>query len=136
MNEVNRKDPNRRREVGDIVSAGGLSPLVEIRYACESDFEIVKYLATWISMPPLPKPSAVKSARPRTDGRRTLLVYLDGELIKELKRAALDEERNVYEIVEEASRDWLRRNGKQAVIKNASRRERAVTRMPKKKAIT
>ena len=36
-----------------------------------------------------------------------MLVYLDGELIKELKKAALDQERNVYEIVEEASRDWL-----------------------------
>jgi hypothetical protein len=50
-----------------------------------------------------------KSARPRPDGRKTLLVYLDGELIKNLKKAALDDERNVYEIVEEAARDWLER---------------------------
>jgi hypothetical protein len=27
--------------------------------------------------------------------RRTLLVYLDGDLIKDLKKVALDEERNV-----------------------------------------
>ena len=50
-----------------------------------------------------PKPTAAKATRPRTDGRRTLLVYLDGELIKNLKKVALDEEKNVYEIVEEAN---------------------------------
>lgn len=43
----------------------------------------------------------------RSDGRRTLLVYMDPALIKDLKKAALDEERNVYEIVEDAARDWL-----------------------------
>ena len=50
-----------------------------------------------------------KAPRARTDGRRTLLVYMDAALIKELKKAALDHERNVYEIVEEAARDWLSR---------------------------
>jgi hypothetical protein len=50
--------------------------------------------------------------RSRTDGRRSLLVYLDAELIKELKKAALDDERNAYEIVEEAARDWLARRDK------------------------
>jgi hypothetical protein len=50
-----------------------------------------------------------KATRKRTDGRKTLPVCLDRELIKNLKRAALDDERNVYEIVEEASRTWLRR---------------------------
>jgi len=34
---------------------------------------------------------------------------MDAALIKELKKAALDHERNVYEIVEEAARDWLSR---------------------------
>jgi len=47
--------------------------------------------------------------RNREDGRRQLLVYLDPDLIKCLKRVALDEEIHVYEIVEEAARDWLRR---------------------------
>ena len=53
-----------------------------------------------------------KSPRPRTDGRRTLLVYLDPAVIKELKKAALDDDANTYEIVEEAARQWLARRGK------------------------
>ncbi len=51
-------------------------------------------------------------SRKREDGRRALLVYLPPALIKDLKKAGLDDERNVYEIVEEASRDWLARRGK------------------------
>lgn len=46
-----------------------------------------------------------QSARP--DGRKKLVVYLEPELIKNLKKAALDEDRNAYEIAEEAVRDWL-----------------------------
>lgn len=46
--------------------------------------------------------------RTRTDGRRQLLLYLDPELIKELKRVALDADRPAYEIAEEAIRDFLR----------------------------
>jgi hypothetical protein len=37
------------------------------------------------------------------------LVYLDADLIKSLKMAALDEERHVYEIVEEATQRWFER---------------------------
>ena len=48
-----------------------------------------------------------KSIRVRKDGRHQLLVYLDPELIKDLKRFALDEDIHVYEIVEQASRGWL-----------------------------
>ena len=55
------------------------------------------------------KPREEASApRTRSDGRRQLLIYLDPELIKELKRAALDEDRAAYEIAEEAIREWLR----------------------------
>lgn len=61
---------------------------------------------------PPPKHQAARTSRLRADGRKTLLVYLDGQLIKDLKKAALDQERNVYEIVEEASRDWLAKAGK------------------------
>ena len=53
-----------------------------------------------------------KDARSRTDGRRSLLVYLDATLIKELKKAAVDDDTNVYEIVEDATRAWLTRRGK------------------------
>jgi hypothetical protein len=50
--------------------------------------------------------------RARADGRKPFLSYLDADLIKELKKAALDDDRNAYEIVEEAVRDWLARRGK------------------------
>lgn len=60
-----------------------------------------------------PKKSEPKPvSRARTDGRRSLLVYLQSELIKDLKRAALDDDTNVYEIVEEAAREWLARRDK------------------------
>lgn len=47
--------------------------------------------------------------RKRQDGRRSLLVYMDQALIKELKKVAVDEDCNAYEIVEEATRAWLKR---------------------------
>ncbi|MGD1037815.1 MAG: hypothetical protein ABR878_11595 [Roseiarcus sp.] len=34
---------------------------------------------------------------------------MDSDLIKEVKKAALDDERTVYEIVEEATRAWMAR---------------------------
>jgi hypothetical protein len=46
-------------------------------------------------------------ARERQDGRRSLLVYLQPNVIKELKKAALDEDRTAYEITEEAVTLWL-----------------------------
>jgi hypothetical protein len=47
-------------------------------------------------------------ARARSDGRRQLLIYMDPEVIRQLKRAALDEDRPAYEVAEEAIREWLR----------------------------
>ena len=64
-----------------------------------------------------PKAPVSKAPRPRPDGRRTLLVYLDGDLIKNLKKVALDDERNAYEIVEEAVVDWLARRSKKVRAK-------------------
>jgi hypothetical protein len=54
----------------------------------------------------------LKPPRSRKDGRKSLLVYLDAGLIKDLKRAALDDDRNVYDIVEEISGQWLARRAK------------------------
>lgn len=48
---------------------------------------------------------------PRKDGRRPLLVYMRPELIKSLKRIALESEVTVFSIVEEAADDWLKKNG-------------------------
>src|ERR1700738_4259279 len=54
------------------------------------------------------KPREEPAAPARSDGRRQLLIYLDPELIKELKRTALDEDRPAYEIADVAIREWLR----------------------------
>jgi hypothetical protein len=35
------------------------------------------------------------------------LVYVHPDVIKQLKKAAVDEDRNAYEIAEEALRQWL-----------------------------
>lgn len=47
--------------------------------------------------------------RRRKDGRKPLLVYMDAQLIKKLKKTALDEDCNAYEIVEQATKEWLGR---------------------------
>ena len=57
-------------------------------------------------------PTVSKRPPSRKDGRKGLLVYLDTALIKELKMAALDDDRNVYDIVEETTRQWLVRRVK------------------------
>ena len=54
------------------------------------------------------------ASRKREDGRKALLVYLPPDLIKDLKRAGLDDDRRVYEIVEEAGREWLQRRSERA----------------------
>ena len=53
------------------------------------------------------KPVSKTGARTRPDGRRPLLVYLDKDVIKQLKKAALDQDRTAYEITEESVREWL-----------------------------
>jgi hypothetical protein len=58
----------------------------------------------------LAKPKDEASAvRMRGDGRRQLLIYAAPDVIKELKRAALDEDRPAYELAEEAIRDFLKK---------------------------
>jgi hypothetical protein len=52
-------------------------------------------------------PRSTAPARQRADGRKSLLVYLHPDIIKQLKKAALDEDRTAYEITEEAISAWL-----------------------------
>lgn len=61
------------------------------------------------------KPVSKSPRRSRADGRKSLLVYLHPNLIKDLKKAALDEDRTAYEITEEAVSAWL-------AARNASRK--------------
>jgi hypothetical protein len=57
----------------------------------------------------VPKPPS----RQRADGRRQLLVYLAPEVIKDVKKVAVDDDTTASSITEEALRDWLeRRAGK------------------------
>ena len=46
-------------------------------------------------------------SRARADGRKSLLVYLQPDVIKQLKKVALDQEKTAYEITELALREWL-----------------------------
>lgn len=50
---------------------------------------------------------AEKSRARQIDGRKQLLVYLRPEMIKELKTAALIDDRHAYELVEEAIQRYL-----------------------------
>jgi hypothetical protein len=51
--------------------------------------------------------SAGKVKRQRKDGRRSFLAYLDPNLIRDLKIAAIDRQTPAYLLVESALRDWL-----------------------------
>jgi hypothetical protein len=53
--------------------------------------------------------AGTKPIRVRKDGKRQMLVYLDPALIKTLKKTALDRDVNLYDIVDEATRDWLKK---------------------------
>ncbi len=55
------------------------------------------------------KQAGTKPIRVRKDGKRQFLVYLDPDLIKALKKTAVDQDCNAYDIVDQAARDWLRR---------------------------
>jgi len=77
----------------------------------------VSYLAIWKSMVRSTSTGDSKAPRLRKDGRKSLLVYLPATLIKDLKKAALDDDRNTYDIVEEAAQQWLaRRDRKRRTI--------------------
>jgi hypothetical protein len=56
--------------------------------------------------------SAVDPRLSRDDGRKQFLTYMRTDLIKEVKKAALDQERNAYELVEDAVEEYLKRTSK------------------------
>lgn len=66
------------------------------------------------------EPSIPKGpSRQRADGRRQLLVYLAPEVIKEVKKVAVDDDTTASSIAEEALRDWLRRRAERAAVESA-----------------
>jgi hypothetical protein len=88
---------------------------------CDPKIKNGRYLDFGASMTTLERSSRGKTSAARSDGRKTLLVYMNADLIKNLKKAALDDEKNVYEIVEEAARDWLSKTaGKRGAHTSAS----------------
>ena len=67
-----------------------------------------------------PRKQGIGTGRSRADGRRQLLVYLSPEIIKEVKKVAVDDDTTASAIADEALRGWLkRREGK--ALKSATR---------------
>ena len=64
------------------------------------------------------KTPSSKTPRLRADGRRTFLVYMEAALIKEVKKAALEDDVNAYEIVEAATREWVARRARKTRVKS------------------
>jgi hypothetical protein len=62
----------------------------------------------------MPKAAKRTKTPARPDGRRALTTYMLPDTIKNLKMTALEEDRNAYEIVEEAVLEWLSRHKKKA----------------------
>jgi hypothetical protein len=61
-------------------------------------------------MPPTPPAKTGKrTARTASGERRQLLVYLDQEMVKRLKKAAIDLDLSASDVVGEAVEDWLGR---------------------------
>ncbi|MFT3940221.1 hypothetical protein [Rhodopseudomonas sp.] len=56
--------------------------------------------------------SAADPRLSRDDGRKQFLTYMRTDLIKAVKMEALNQERNAYEIVEDAVENYLRRTQK------------------------
>lgn len=52
-----------------------------------------------------------RRTRQRADGRRQLLVYVSPDVIKEVKKVAVDDDTTASAIVEAALKDWLEKHG-------------------------
>lgn len=50
------------------------------------------------------------AGRPRApEGKKQMLVIMDKKLIKDVKKAAIEDERKMSHVMEEAAREWLAR---------------------------
>jgi hypothetical protein len=118
---LRRRSTPGRNVRGDLKSLGNRAERVacQITNHARPSFVIDSYLAIQVSITQSSGEDSERTAssRKREDGRKALLVYLPPDLIKDLKRAALDDDRRVYEILEEASRQWLERRSEKARAK-------------------
>lgn len=87
-------------------------PKLEFRIIITLDILLFEFLAIWRAMTQSEYTKLTQVNKARADGRKSLLVYMEPSLIKELKITALNEDRNVYELVEEATLEWLKRRKK------------------------
>jgi len=53
---------------------------------------------------PKKRARTAEASQPRKDGRKQLLVYLNPDLLKEVKIRAVQQDRSAYEVVEDALR--------------------------------
>jgi hypothetical protein len=72
---------------------------------------VARQLSSYPNMSAHPK-SVKPVPRQRADGRRQLLIYLAPEVIKDVKKIAVDDDTTASSITEEALRDWLERRVK------------------------
>ena len=61
---------------------------------------------------------AAKPSRARGDGRRQFLVHISPDVIKEVKKVAVDDEVTASAITEKALRQWLSRRAGRIAAKN------------------
>ncbi|WP_306222348.1 hypothetical protein [Bosea beijingensis] len=59
----------------------------------------------------MPRPDDKLRTQVAPDDRRQILLHLDGNLIKDLKKAAVDLETSASAITNEAVADWLAKRG-------------------------
>ena len=87
-------------------------------YPCDGN-NITRQLSSYFDkvMATLGSRSQTVTGRVRADGRRQLLVYVEPEVIKNTKKAALDLDTTASAIVELALSQWLDRRGSNKIKK-------------------
>jgi hypothetical protein len=63
----------------------------------------------WSDWMPAKKPPASGPRKLPVGDRRQFLTTMSADVIRAVKQAALDDDRNAWEIMEEAARQWLER---------------------------
>ena len=86
-------------------SGGGFGGALDSLYTYLLFSMLESQLSRILAIARMQMPKSQASAR--KDGRKPLLVYLHPQLIKQLKKRALDQDTTAYELTEQALRKWL-----------------------------